>query len=117
MTEVEVSILKQNVRSFINNFNKNDIIDYQTLLIYIYKLYQAEENKIIQEIINNLFTKYPEWFKENLLGRNFPITTPEHYQKLLVNIKIFVRNTIKNSAAVKTAKWRIRLYKSCYLTR
>lgn len=92
MTEVEVSILKQNVRSFINNFNKNDIIDYQTLLIYIYKLYQVEENKIIQEIINNLFTKYPEWFKENLLGRNFPITTPEHYQKLLVNINLELDN-------------------------
>lgn len=92
MTEVEVSILKQNVRSFVNNFNKNDIIDYQTLLIYIYKLYQIEENKIIQEIINNLFTKYPEWFKENLLGRNFPITAPEHYQKLLININLELDN-------------------------
>lgn len=88
MTDTEITILKQNVRTLVNTFNADNVIDYQTLLIYIYKFYQVEENEIIQEVINNLFTKYPEWFKENLLGRNYPISVPEHYQKLLININL-----------------------------
>lgn len=57
-------------------------------MIYIYKFYQIEENELIKDTINNLFTKHPEWFRENLLGRNFTISSLEYYQKLLININL-----------------------------